>query len=372
MRKSGVDENNRDGFITSVRDYLAEIDKLNKEFCGEDEKLMYRGEPVIYPTKGMPGIFREDFLKKDSHYELNILREMEANGYSEGKNLLELAIDAQHGGFPSRLLDVSYNCLVALYFAVVSMPERKKEENEKDGHVLVYKVEKAYCPTSENIVNNFERIINNPDDNLNSNVFSTNTKLVDHYKMNERIVAQQGAFILFPGKEWSPVSERKYREIKISHEHKGTIERELDDFFGINTNLIYPEIMNSISAIKEKAKYIVTNEFSLLNEIQLSFDNLKRDVEYELYRIGNLDNASDMVEDIMRLEKRISLRRDDYKLLLDRLNESEKDSEKIKEMVEEKYKQFLCSYIKSFSVFIKEGIKSCSDRLLWEEDIWDR
>lgn len=43
---------------------------------------------------------------------------MSANHLTDGKTYLEIAIDAQHGGFPSRLLDVTYNCIVALYFAI--------------------------------------------------------------------------------------------------------------------------------------------------------------------------------------------------------------------------------------------------------------
>ena len=46
---------------------------------------------------------------------------MSANHLTDGKTYLEIAIDAQHGGFPSRLLDVTYNCIVALYFAIMKV-----------------------------------------------------------------------------------------------------------------------------------------------------------------------------------------------------------------------------------------------------------
>lgn len=87
---------------------------------------------------------------------------MTANHLTNGSTYLEKAIDAQHGGFPSRLLDVTYNCLVALYFAVT--PFYTKEEDSEDGPgndgmVYIFPMEKMYCPAGNNIVNAYDAIV---------------------------------------------------------------------------------------------------------------------------------------------------------------------------------------------------------------------
>ncbi len=165
-------DDNGDRIIKNVHDYLEAIQDINDRFRKEDENgiVVYRGEPVTYPTFAMPGIFREPYLKKDPYFERNLLEELKANKLTSGESYLEIAIDSQHGGFPSRLLDVSYNCLVALYFAVVSTPQKRVEEGKKNGRVLIYKLNKAYCPKATNVKENYKTILDNPTDIRNSGV----------------------------------------------------------------------------------------------------------------------------------------------------------------------------------------------------------
>ena len=42
-----------------------------------------------------------------------------------------------------------------------------------------------------------------------------NHKLIDHIKLNPRIMAQQGAFLLFQGDEGEPIPEYMYKKIRI-------------------------------------------------------------------------------------------------------------------------------------------------------------
>lgn len=77
---------------------------------------------------------------------------MSANHLTDGKTYLEIAIDAQHGGFPSRLLDVTYNCIVALYFAITPYyTESETSHDNEDGIVYIFFLEDIYCPTGNNI-----------------------------------------------------------------------------------------------------------------------------------------------------------------------------------------------------------------------------
>lgn len=58
------------------------------------------------------------------------------HSFSECKSALDYLVQMQHYELPTRLLDVSTNPLVALYFACrpvkASASEKKNEKNEKD------------------------------------------------------------------------------------------------------------------------------------------------------------------------------------------------------------------------------------------------
>ena len=74
---------------------------------------------------------------------------------------LENAIDAQHGEFPSRLLDVSYNCLTALYFAVTPYYHHLPDSLDNvDGMVYIFYVDEIFSPSASNTNDNYNTIIN--------------------------------------------------------------------------------------------------------------------------------------------------------------------------------------------------------------------
>ena len=125
--------------VKSISEYISAVEKTIKYTKSSDSVVVFRGESKVYDTPCQPTIFRTQLSKSDRFFEKNLFEEMSANHLTNGKTYLEIAIDAQHGGFPSRLLDVTYNCLAALYFAVT--PYYTKEENSgdsEDGMVYVF------------------------------------------------------------------------------------------------------------------------------------------------------------------------------------------------------------------------------------------
>ena len=46
--------------IQTVVEYLKRIETINKTLDKASSFVVYRGEPVVYDTPGMPGIFREE------------------------------------------------------------------------------------------------------------------------------------------------------------------------------------------------------------------------------------------------------------------------------------------------------------------------
>jgi len=356
--------------INCVSDYIKKIAEINRELKQDsDSFLVYRGEPVIYPTAGMPGIFREDYLERDSFFERNILLEMKANKLTEGENYLQMAIDAQHGGFPSRLLDVTYNSLIALYFACVSKPEKEKSEKDEPGQVLVFRINKAYCPTAANVIDNYRKILENPNAATNEKIFEGNHKFIDHIKINSRIIAQQGALILFQGKEWKPIPERCINHITIPAENKSAIAKDLEIFFGITTSFVYPEIDYAIEKIKGRARRIISDEFSIKNELKMCFEVKKDDLEYEIIRISNLADEEEMVKEIIVLEKSLELWKKDIEQFCQRY--AKQSDEKQDGYVDENtdifpyFNEVIQKYESLFEYYIMpHGIESCGKELL--------
>lgn len=288
--------------INHVQDYIEMVSKIIDSKDTDDFIITYRGESQEYSTPCVPNIYREDYLKNYDFFEKNIFDEMRANKISKGEKYLENAISAQHDGFPSRLLDVSYNSLVALYFAVT--PYYRYDEakyDKKNGKVFLFFIDKLFCPTGDNITKAYENIICQKDSFLNNSIFSKNHKLIDHLKINNRIIAQQGAFILFQGNDVDYLPKYMYEEILIPANAKKTLRKELKDFFGIHTCSIYPEAENLIEEIKKKSLSIENSTFDFDGELKILMRNLKNEIKYYLFHIFN--NAHSPHELIQQFEK---------------------------------------------------------------------
>lgn len=292
--------------IKSVSDFINVINEI-VDFEDIEEKeniVVFRGETQDFgKSKCIPNIFRKPFIDKNKMFEKNLFDEMSANGIAVGNNYLEKAVSAQHDGFPSRLLDVSYNCLVALYFACTPYyfkPEDSKDE--VDGYVYIFTIEKMFCPTANNIIDNYNDIIENKKDSfITYNLFGMNHKLIDHIRSNKRIIAQQGAFILFQGDEYQPIPDRLIKTIEIPSKSKKRLRRELKELFGIYTGSIYPQADNLISYIEKKTMKLETFDYNFENEVELSIENFKDELQFYLDKIYN--EEQDPVNTILPLEK---------------------------------------------------------------------
>lgn len=209
---------------------------------------------------------------------------MSANHLTDGKTYLEIAIDAQHGGFPSRLLDVTYNCIVALYFAITPYyTESETSHDNEDGIVYIFFLEDIYCPTGNNINQAYNACIDhNSDWFSDQELFQKNHKLIDHIKKNPRIIAQQGAFILFQGEHLSSFPRYRYETVRIDKSAKAQLRNDLRLYFGIHTGSIYPEEFNLVHEMIRKSKNVSSGSFSLENELKLIFHNIEKLSEYYL------------------------------------------------------------------------------------------
>lgn len=117
--------------IDSFASYLTELKKVSKTLKN-DEILCYRGGSNV-ANGSKPGVLWEKRADENVAYHSLLVEYPEE--FDNKKDHLGTVAKMQHFGLPTRMLDVSGNILVSLYFAVSA-------NIEKDGYVEVFKVKK--------------------------------------------------------------------------------------------------------------------------------------------------------------------------------------------------------------------------------------
>ncbi|MBD5106478.1 MAG: FRG domain-containing protein [Lachnospiraceae bacterium] len=277
--------------INSLEKYVGEIFSLKEEY--EQETLLYRGQSWLnYFLR--PGIKRErHWLEKEDIMYQEILVRC-AQNFVHCQTHLDYLVEMQHYGLPTRLLDVTENPLVALYFACCTnqsrlgevlvlhtKPEKVKyaksdtvaflaalptlnhgeqtklfrlcknhiqEENDIEYKKLAGKL--AAEVKSRNPA--FEPRIRKAD--LLSNVFVT------PLRNNQRIMKQEGSFIICglgeeeekgSGMENMRCQDKEGKKRVFVIKNKEKIVKELD-MLSINRASLFPEIDDVAEYIREK------------------------------------------------------------------------------------------------------------------------
>ncbi|WP_211387420.1 MULTISPECIES: FRG domain-containing protein [Agrobacterium] len=271
--------------VESVSDF---IENILSRSTPSRKLVSYRGHGSI-EYKLQPSIFRQSSTKENEHILLRELIAAHPEDFNGDTTALEMLVRMQHYSLPTRLLDVSLNPLVALYFACESVKKRvgytragKKYTRtvEMDGHVIVMTVPKRsvkyFDSDTVSCIANLARLSwahkKRLDTNLEWEEFNekTPTKRLLHFihqekngflpeidpadmdsillvkpkQNNKRILAQAGAFFAFGlTEEILDVNEYEISidRIEIAAGSKGDILGELDKL-GINEKTMFPEI----------------------------------------------------------------------------------------------------------------------------------
>jgi hypothetical protein len=273
------------------------IEAFAQYLSGSKYLKCFRGQrDASWPI--VAGIFRPEFkeLLANEKTAVRELISVHPSEFASDETMFDKLVRMQHFGLPTRLLDVSRNALVALYFATEPSPHGSKPS---DGKVTAFAIppkrEKYFDSDSVSCIANLanmtseekgeiyglkELLIERPvdeqiarfnDDGVikrlhqfirsEKSYFQPIINPIDllqpyyvHPKMsNRRILAQSGAFILYgidPFKELFFPYRIEETSFLVPHKAKEPIRKALANL-GINESTLFPEIDRAAFRIKK-------------------------------------------------------------------------------------------------------------------------
>lgn len=321
------------GALSTFLKQLAELGAADNRlrFFRGHSKVSYEPQPSIYRNSGW--INNEAIMLKEL-----IIRC--PNDFAGGLSTFQCLVKMQHYGLPTRLLDVTSNPLVALYFACES-----HKEKDEDGEVLVFDHEikkvKYYDDDTVSVIANLSRRPSGfmlPD--IKNGVSPDSEEAIDQFNNdksiklllhdirsdrphfspkiiradlervvcvkplldNPRIIRQEGAFLLFGCHKTKDQPAQLEGEVvvgklTINREKKRDLRNELHKI-GISQATLFPEIEHVSAQIKNS--YLVplpkTVDVSKLGAIQASTFTVLRELGknsvHEVAKLAGIPEAS--------------------------------------------------------------------------------
>lgn len=240
--------------IHTISELLKEI--IEFKSIVSNEQIYYRGQNNGTKAGWMllPTFYRERKIYPnisfyfDKQEELNTIYKFIEKNYDYFKNiafndLISIINILQHYGFPTRVLDITQNPLVALYFALEKVEKNDGNEpviyliyaeKSNAGYLINSELEKFYYEESEQ------------KKRLNPMV------LVNGCMLSERIRNQKGDFILYY-EEGDINTNHSFtiRELSVCSDSIESLKEELN-LLGISESTVYPSLATETHTLKEQ------------------------------------------------------------------------------------------------------------------------
>lgn len=274
------------------------IEEVTKYARAETSFKCYRGQRDA-SWKNIPSLLRPDLdmLEKSEKRAVRDLISVHPNEFASDVTMFDRLVRMQHFGLPTRLMDVSLNPLVALYFATDPGPEAEASDGSVAAFAVPEEREKYYDSDAVSCIANLANMTKEEKDAIvdiraNRNKALSKAKqirrandkeiyrrlhqfireekpyflpIIDpidlfkpyyvHTKMsNRRILSQSGGFIIYG---LTPVRDIRFNNVieetrfLIPQGKKAAIRKALE-LLGVNESNLFPELDKAAKRIEKR------------------------------------------------------------------------------------------------------------------------